>query len=447
MGKLSVSSVYDVAFAMSYMKFLGIDEFLEWKRSGRSGHLQIRCSSVTWNIGFSAGVVYYADRSDQSIKTVTACLSRDRSVDASVLRAIPTDYLGSRTHNERGAELNNEINQALHWLKRYLDKTQLHLLLETLTRDALESLAWLDRDNAHYRWMDEISERIFLEAVVNANVAIAIDKLLASIRANVQAWQGLNPFIASPYQRPVVSDPSFLTQSVAGNSISPQLRASLATLMRGLSFRQMAQLVKQDELKLAKLLYPYARQGSIRLQPALPPFNGVCAFSSEEASAPEPKADVTSASAPSQSKAAPLPRGLQAREKAYKVVCIDDSPVMLDTIRDYLGDSNCIVSTVEDPTQSLPELFKLRPNLILMDVSMPGINGHRLCQMLKKSSAFKSIPIVMVSGNHSKLDRVKAESMGASDFLAKPFTQAQLLELISKFVSVPEVRSPSASSA
>lgn len=116
--------------------------------------------------------------------------------------------------------------------------------------------------------------------------------------------------------------------------------------------------------------------------------------------------------------------------KRYKVVCIDDSPTVLDTIQRHLGSDRFEIATVENPMASLSALFDLKPDLILMDVSMPGIDGNRLCTILKRSSVFTDVPIIMVSGNTGLLDKEKAKAAGATDYLTKPFSKEELLAMV-----------------
>lgn len=109
---------------------------------------------------------------------------------------------------------------------------------------------------------------------------------------------------------------------------------------------------------------------------------------------------------------------------------------MLEMLEHYLEDECFDVTTVANPMQSIPALFAAHPDLVLMDVSMPGINGNRLCQILKRSSAFKTTPIIMVSGNTGVLDKTKAKAMGATDYLPKPFSKETLLDLISHYLGL-----------
>jgi twitching motility two-component system response regulator PilG len=82
---------------------------------------------------------------------------------------------------------------------------------------------------------------------------------------------------------------------------------------------------------------------------------------------------------------------------------------------------------------SLGPIFKVKPDLILMDFSMPKINGYKLCRILRQSHILKETPIIMVSGN-SDIEKEELERSGITDYLAKPFSQEQLLSVVNKYL-------------
>jgi two-component system, chemotaxis family, response regulator PixG len=78
------------------------------------------------------------------------------------------------------------------------------------------------------------------------------------------------------------------------------------------------------------------------------------------------------------------------------------------------------------------KIIRINPDIILLDVGMPTIDGYKLCSMLRKHPAFKKTPIVMVTGNTGIIDRAKAKMAGSTDYMTKPFTQAGLIEMVSR---------------
>ena len=76
------------------------------------------------------------------------------------------------------------------------------------------------------------------------------------------------------------------------------------------------------------------------------------------------------------------------------------------------------------------QIIKIKPDLVLLDVNMAGIDGYELCRLLRNHSLFKSTPIIMVTANTGIINRVKARLVGASGYLTKPFSQSDILKIV-----------------
>lgn len=119
----------------------------------------------------------------------------------------------------------------------------------------------------------------------------------------------------------------------------------------------------------------------------------------------------------------------------YTVVCIDDSPTVLKSINAFLDDSIFSVVMINDPVKALMQIVRSKPDLVLLDVTMPNLDGYELCSLLRRHPSFKTVPVVMVTGNTGFIDRAKAKLVGASSYLTKPFTQSDLLKTVFKHLS------------
>ncbi|MEH1871081.1 response regulator [Nostoc sp.] len=119
-----------------------------------------------------------------------------------------------------------------------------------------------------------------------------------------------------------------------------------------------------------------------------------------------------------------------AEKKIYTILCIDDSPTVLNTIKSYLDEQIFSFVGVTDSLKALMEIVHTKPDIILLDISMPNLDGYELCSLLRKHSNFKNTPVIMVSEKLGFLDRAKAKILRASGYLTKPFTQGDLLKLI-----------------
>ena len=118
------------------------------------------------------------------------------------------------------------------------------------------------------------------------------------------------------------------------------------------------------------------------------------------------------------------------KQKLYTIVCIDDSPTVLTTIQSFLDDQVFNVVGFSEPLKALMQILRTNPDLILLDVEMPNLDGYELCSLLRKHSYFKDVPVIMVTARKGFIDRAKAKMVRASGYLTKPFDQSELLKII-----------------
>lgn len=120
--------------------------------------------------------------------------------------------------------------------------------------------------------------------------------------------------------------------------------------------------------------------------------------------------------------------------QGYTIACIDDNQSILQTINAFLSNTTFAVLLINDPIKALMQIVRSEPDLILLDINMPNLGGYELCTLFRRHPRFKQTPIVMVTGNTGFVDRVKAKLAGASGYLTKPFTQAELLKIVFKYL-------------
>jgi twitching motility two-component system response regulator PilG len=125
---------------------------------------------------------------------------------------------------------------------------------------------------------------------------------------------------------------------------------------------------------------------------------------------------------------------LPAGKRLYTIACIDDSQTVLNSIKHFLDENTFSVVTINDPVKALMQILRSKPDLILLDVEMPSLDGYELCSLLRKHSAFKHTPIIMVTGRTGFIDRAKAKMVRSSGYLTKPFTQSELLKMVFKYL-------------
>jgi DNA-binding response OmpR family regulator len=113
-----------------------------------------------------------------------------------------------------------------------------------------------------------------------------------------------------------------------------------------------------------------------------------------------------------------------------KIVVIDDSQAELQLIESYLKAAHYSVVTFPG-TEKLEEKIAMeKPDLIVMDVVMPGRNGFQACRDLKNDVRFKSIPIVLCTSKGQESDKFWGQQQGANGHVVKPFKSEELLQVV-----------------
>jgi two-component system, chemotaxis family, response regulator PixG len=117
-------------------------------------------------------------------------------------------------------------------------------------------------------------------------------------------------------------------------------------------------------------------------------------------------------------------------QKLYKVVCIDDSPVVVNAIKNFLDQQIFTVTGISDPLKALMQIIRIKPDIILLDIEMPNLDGYEICSLLRKHSYFQNTPIIMITGRTGFIDKAKAKMVKSTGYLTKPFSQVELLKII-----------------
>lgn len=110
-----------------------------------------------------------------------------------------------------------------------------------------------------------------------------------------------------------------------------------------------------------------------------------------------------------------------------KVMVVDDDPDFTDKIAFDLRSDNLLVKTVNDPMNLLDDLQGFPPDVMLLDVMMPGMNGFQVCQMLRGMPRWRDLPIIFITAEVNVEARVKAFTSGGDDYLPKPVVTEELL--------------------
>ncbi|HEY9909304.1 MAG TPA: response regulator [Thermosynechococcaceae cyanobacterium] len=339
-----------------------------------------------WFVFFLNGQIIYAADTDSSLSRLTDYLHR---YDAA--RSIPTLTLPSI------AAL-SAPEYAYLWAlleNRTLTPAQGRSIIHSMVQETLFDLLSLHQGSFIFELSPALAPQL---------TTLEIGPLLARGMKQVQEWKQLHPHIQSPDQCPSATNLEALQKSLSAHTFE-----MLQRYVDGkTSLRQIARYLNREILTVARAIYPYVQKGLIQL--GYPVVTGV-GF-----------------------------KGVQPHEfdrwqvKTPRVVCIDDGATIRETVESILNQQGYEATALGNPLKALSLVFQLQPDLILCDIAMPELDGYEICAMLRKSTVFRRIPIVMLTGKDGFIDRVRARMVGATDYLTKPFGENELLMLVEKYV-------------
>jgi twitching motility two-component system response regulator PilH len=131
-----------------------------------------------------------------------------------------------------------------------------------------------------------------------------------------------------------------------------------------------------------------------------------------------------------------MPRRAIAKEapmSIQKILLVDDSKTELHHLSDVLGKRGYQVRTAENGDEALRRLSEDKPDLILMDVVMPGQNGFQLTRAITRDPRWSSVPVIMCTSKNQETDKVWGMRQGARDYIVKPVNTEGLVNKIKAF--------------
>lgn len=231
----------------------------------------------------------------------------------------------------------------------------------------------------------------------------------------VQQWKQLHPYIQSPEQCLAIADVARLQGLLSNRTFN-----KFSGFVDGkTSIRQIARYLNRDMLTVARAIYPYIQQGVIQLS---------------QWGLRESGSGMGSKTLPSGRYPVPATQPT--------IVCVDDGASIREMVQAILNSHGYSATAIGDPIDAVSLIFRLHPDLILCDITMPELDGFEICSMLRQSTAFRRTPIVMLTGKDGFMDRARARMVGATDYLTKPFGESELLMLVEKYVGLGQSEQP-----
>jgi twitching motility two-component system response regulator PilG len=272
------------------------------------------------------------------------------------------------------------------WHSGQLDLHQTRQILAQITQEAL--ILSLALPHATIRF----EKFVKLDPIL---LSMSLKSLVVPARDDLHQWTQLRADISSPFRRPVIEDPpqdllKICAQTPFDRRAYQFLEKLQVYFQDRCSLYEIATYTNQRTLNLARFLQPIIRTGGIRI----------------------------------------LPYRKVEKQELPLVACIDDSQAIQKIVKMTLKSRGFKVIGITEPSKAMISFIHEKPDLILMDIKMPEIDGYQLASMLHKSASLKDIPIMMLTGRDGILDRVKARMVGAVGYISKPFNPQQLAQSV-----------------
>ena len=117
-----------------------------------------------------------------------------------------------------------------------------------------------------------------------------------------------------------------------------------------------------------------------------------------------------------------------------RILIVDDEKDIVESVQFRLESEGFQCLTAYDGEQALFKAKKENPDLILLDIVLPKINGYKIARLLKFDESYKNIPIIMLTARTQKTDITLGEETGADEYVTKPFEMEMLVDLIKKYL-------------
>ncbi len=121
---------------------------------------------------------------------------------------------------------------------------------------------------------------------------------------------------------------------------------------------------------------------------------------------------------------------LEKKTKTGKILVIDDEAEITEIIETFLKDAGYQVLVENSSVMGIERAKSFRPDLILLDIMMPFMDGYEVCDELKKNKETENIPVIFLTGKDARSDEGKSFKVGGDMFIKKPFNCERLLEIV-----------------
>lgn len=116
-----------------------------------------------------------------------------------------------------------------------------------------------------------------------------------------------------------------------------------------------------------------------------------------------------------------------ASRREFSIIAVDDDPEILESLVEDVRGDGLHLSVACNGEEGLQLIKNENPDLVILDVNMPCLNGLEVCEMLRKDKKFSHLPVIFLSGRDMEIDRINGLETGADDYVLKPYNAKELL--------------------
>jgi twitching motility two-component system response regulator PilH len=132
-------------------------------------------------------------------------------------------------------------------------------------------------------------------------------------------------------------------------------------------------------------------------------------------------------------------RRARLSHRGRKILIIDDSDTVVASLKELLHSAGCVILEAADAETGLGIARENRPDLIFLDVTLPGMNGFAALRQIRRDARTRDIPVIITSGNEQAIEEFYAKRIGADDFMRKPFSRLDVFSHVDTLVAAEKL--------
>jgi twitching motility two-component system response regulator PilG len=122
------------------------------------------------------------------------------------------------------------------------------------------------------------------------------------------------------------------------------------------------------------------------------------------------------------------------------VLVVDDSPTVRKIVQLTLQREHIRVVTAGDGLSALAAVSDTQPDLILLDIMLPRMDGYNICHLVRNNPEYRDLPIIMLSGKDGIFDKMRGKLAGSTEYMTKPFDSTELVQTVRRYLDSPGAR-------